>query len=120
MMSIEQHLIEPDITVVQVQGKITAGHHSFELAAKVDELLQAGVGRIIFDLGDVTYLDSTGLGIIVTYGGKLKKSGGEMRISGARGPVATTLTLCKISEIIPMYATLAEATASFGFAAGAA
>jgi anti-anti-sigma factor len=120
MMSIEQSVIPPDITVIQIEGKITAGHHTQELARKIDELLESGVKRVIFDLRDATYLDSTGLGVIVMYGGKVKKNGGELRITGARGPVASTLSLCKVSEIIPLFATTEEAAASFGIAAGAA
>jgi anti-sigma B factor antagonist len=120
MMSIEQRLIEPDITVLQLQGKITAGHHSRELAIKIDELLQAGAMRVVLDLTEAAYLDSTGLGIFVMYGGKLKKDGGGLRIAGARGPVATTLGLCKIAEIIPMFATVDQAADSFGLTAGAA
>ena len=118
MMSIEQSHIEPDITVLHIQGKITAGHSSRELAAKVDELVQAGVKRVIFDLTEAAYLDSSGLGIIVLFGGKLKQSAGELRIAGPKGPVATTLTLSKVCEIIPVFATLEQA--SFERTAGAA
>ena len=118
MMSIEQSHIEPDTTVLHIQGKISAGHSSRELAAKVDELVQAGAKRVIFDLTDATYLDSSGLGIIVLFGGKLKQFGGELRIAGPKGPVATTLKVSKVSEIIPVFDTLGQA--SFGRTAGVA
>ncbi len=120
MMSIEQRTIPGDITVVHISGKITAGHHAQELARQIDDLMQANVLRVIFDLTDATYLDSTGLGMIVMYAGKLRKASGEFRIVGAGGPVANTLTLCKVSEIIPCFAALEQATSSFGLAAGAA
>ena len=118
MMTIEQTRIEPDIIVLHLQGKISAGHSSRELAAKVDELVQAGAKRVIFDLTDATYLDSSGLGIVVLFGGKLKQAGGELRLAGPKGPVATTLTLSKVSEIISVFDTLEQA--SFGRTAGAA
>lgn len=120
MMSIEQRSIEPGITVLHVQGKITAGHHARELAIKIDELVQSGARHVVFDVTDTTYIDSTGLGMIVMFGGKLKRNAGALRIVGATGLVANTLTLCKVPEIIPCYPTLEQATASFGLAAGAA
>ena len=120
MMFIEQQPIEPDITVLRVQGRITAGRDSQELEWKVEDLLNTGGKRIVLDIAGVTYLDSTGLGIIVTCGGKLKKTGGELRISGATGTVAKTLVLCKVPEIIPVFATLEQAASSFDMAAGAA
>lgn len=118
MMSIEQSQVEPDIVVLHIHGKISAGHSSRELAAKVDELVQAGVKRVIFDLTEATYLDSSGLGIVVLFGGKLKQSGGELRIAGATGPVHTTLKVSKVSEIVSVFETLQQA--SFGLSAGAA
>ncbi len=120
MMSIEQHSLDSGITVLQVQGKISAGHHARELAARIDELVQSGVRHVIFDLTNTSYIDSTGLGMIVMFGGKLKKNAGALRIVGATGLVANTLTLCKVSEIIPCFPTLEQATTSFGLAAGAA
>ncbi len=120
MMSIEQRRLESGIAVLHIQGKIIAGHASRELAAKIDELLQSGESRVIFDLTGATFLDSTGLGMIVMFGGKLKRNSGELRIAGATGPVANTLTLCKVSEIIPCFAAVDQAAASFGIAAGAA
>lgn len=120
MMTIEQRTIAPDVTVLQVQGRISLGRDSQELEWKVDDLLKADAKRIVFDLSGVTFLDSTGIGIIVMCGGKLKKSGGELRIAGPAGNVAHTLQLCKISEIVPVYPTLDAAAASFGLAAGAA
>lgn len=120
MMSIEQRTIPGDITVVHISGKITAGHHTQELARTIDGLMQSSARRVLFDLSEATYLDSTGLGIMVMYGGKQRKDGGELRICGARGPVAGTLVLCKVAEIIPCFTTLEEATKSFGLTAGAA
>ena len=118
MISIEQRLIAPDVTVLSVSGKIIAGHASFELASKVDELMQSSVRRVVFDLSAADYLDSSGLGIIVMYGQNLKKAGGQLFIAGPSGPVAHTLTLCKVAEVIPIFATLEQATTSFGKAAG--
>ena len=120
MMTIEQRTIDPGVTVLQVQGRISLGRDSQELEWKVDDLLKAQAKRIVLDLAGVTFLDSTGVGIIAMCGGKLKKTGGALRISGPTGIVANTLALCKISEIVPVFATLEQAASSFGMAAGAA
>lgn len=120
MMTIELRTIDPDVTVLQVQGRISLGRDSQELEWKVDDLLKARAKRVVFDLAGVSYLDSTGIGIIVMCAGKLKDSGGDLRISGAAGNVAHTLELCRVTDIVPMFATLEQAASSFGMAAGAA
>lgn len=119
MISIDQRLVDPDITVIRVSGKITAGHSTQELASRVNDLMQSAVLRVVFDLSATDTLDSTGLGLLVTYGQNLKRSGGQMHLAGPVGPVARTLALCKIAEIIPIFSTLDEATSSFARSANA-
>jgi anti-anti-sigma factor len=113
MMTIEQRTMEPGVTVLQVQGRISMGRDSQELEWKIDDLLKAQATRVIFDLAGVNYVDSTGIGIIVMCAGKLKDSGGNLRISGAAGNVAHTLELCRVTDIVPIFSTLEQAASSF-------
>ncbi len=117
MIAIEQRTIEPGITVLQVQGRIVLGRVSQELEWKIDELVKAQAKRVILDLAGVSFLDSTGVGILVMCAGKLKDSGGSLRISGAAGVVAHTLELCRVNEIVPLFASLEQAASSFRTAA---
>ncbi len=119
MLSIEQHTIGFGITVLYVQGRITIGRSAQELEWKVDELLNQQVKRIVFDLTGVTFLDSTGIGIVVMCAAKLKEAGGSLRISGAPESVIQILDMCRVTEIVPVYATLEDAAESFGIATGA-
>lgn len=113
MMTIEQLTMDPDVTVLQVQGRISMGRDAQELEWKVDDLLKAEAKRVVLDLTGVSYLDSTGIGIIVMCAGKLKDSGGKMKISGPAGSVAHTLELCRVTDIVPIFATLELAASSF-------
>jgi anti-sigma B factor antagonist len=113
MMTIEQLTMDPDVTVLQVQGRISMGRDAQELEWKVDDLLKAQAKHVVLDLTGVNYLDSTGIGIIVMCAGKLKDSGGKMSISGPVGTVAHTLELCRVTDIVPIFATLELAASSF-------
>ncbi len=120
MLTIEQRTMEPEVTVLQIQGRITLGRYAQELEWKCEEVLTAQVKRLVFDVSGVTFLDSTGVGIIVMSAGKLKNFGGSLRICGAQSVVQQTLQLCRVAEIAPMYATIEEAAASFRTASSAA
>ncbi len=120
MLTIEQRTMEPDVTVLQIQGRITLGRYAQELEWKCDEVLQAQVKRLVFDVSGVTFVDSTGVGILVMCAGKLKNAGGSLRICGAQGVVRQTLDLCRVGEIAAMYASVEEAAASFRTASSAA
>ncbi len=118
MMSIEKSSLPPDITVISLIGRVTAGH-VHELARVVDDLNNAGVRRVIVDFAEADSLDSTGMGLIFMYAQTLKNVGGQLRIAAAHGAVAHTLALCKVSDVIPVLATTTEAASSFSKAAGA-
>lgn len=120
MMTIEQRNMDSGITVLQVQGRISLGRDSQELEWKVDDLVKSQSKHVVFDLAGVNYLDSTGIGIIIMCAGKLKDSGGQLRISGAVGNVAHTLGLCRVNDIVPLFPTVEEAASSFAKSTGAA
>ena len=118
MMSIEQSSLPPDITVLRLIGRVTAGH-IHELARVVDDLNNAGVRRVIVDLAQAESLDSTGLGLVFMFAKTLRNSGGQLHIAAPHGPVAHTLALCKVADVIPIFPTTAEAASSFAKGAGA-
>lgn len=120
MITVEQRTMDPGVTVLQVQGRITLGNSSQELEFKVEGLVKSQAKRVVFDLAGVSFVDSTGIGIIVMAAARLKESGGSLRVSGAAGPVRRTLELCRVPEIVPLFATLEEAASSFSMAAGSA
>lgn len=118
MLSIEQHTIGFGITVLYVEGRITLGRSAQELEWKLDDLLKEQVKRVVLDLAGVSFLDSTGIGIIIMCAANLKDAAGGLRISGATGGVSKTLELCCIPGIVPMFATVEEAADSFAMASG--
>jgi len=113
ILNIERKRLEPDISVVEMRGRIVLGNDSKTVEWTLKELLDANQRKIIFDLTGVTMLDSTGVGIVVMCYAKVKKSGGELRIAGANGIVDETLRLTNVQRLIDFCPTVAEAAASF-------
>ena len=117
ILNIQKKRIEPDIMVIELEGKICLGNSAKELEWAVSELQKANEKKVIFDLSGVTMMDSTGIGIVAMCSGKMKKAGGELKVAGAKGMVEETLKLTHMENIVGMHATAAEAVA--GFASGA-
>ena len=113
ILNIERKRLEPDISVMEMRGRIVLGNDSKNVEWMLKELLDANQKKIIFDLTGVTMLDSTGVGIVVMCYAKVKKSGGELRIAGANGIVDETLRLTNVQRLIDSCPTVAEAAASF-------
>ncbi len=113
MLTIQQRDVEPGIVVVEISGRITLGRESQQLEWLVSDLLAKQHKKVIFDLSSVTRLDSTGVGIIVLSCGKLRASGGDLKVAGATGNVAEIFRLTNLNQIVQLYPTAAAAAEKF-------
>jgi anti-anti-sigma factor len=114
MFEIRRKHIEPDVFVVQPVGRLVMGRPCQEIEWLVDELVRGNIRKLVMDLGGVDRVDSTGIGVIVTSSGKIKKAGGEMRVCGVKGMVHDMMHTANIHRIISFHETMEEAAASFG------
>ncbi len=92
--------------VVAVSGEV-----DLYSAPTVREALEAHLldeRRLVLDLTDVTFLDSTGLGMLVSVHRKLP-DGTDLLLAGATGRVARVFELTRLDRVFPMFATLDEA-----------
>lgn len=116
ILSIERKNVEPGIAVLEMTGRITMGSDSQKIEWGLAELLKENHKKVIFDLTGVSYLDSSGVGILVMCHARLKKAGGALRIAGARGMVEETLVMTSVNKIVHFYPTAAEAAQGFQLA----
>ena len=66
------------VTVVDIGGRITLGEGSALLRKTIRDLLEEGRTKIVLNLADVNYIDSSGIGELVTAFTTVKKSGGDL------------------------------------------
>jgi anti-sigma B factor antagonist len=101
VLQIKREDMPPDIVVLQVAGKLVLGRDSKELEWAIDELVRAKGAKVILDLANLNFVDSTGIGIIVMCSGKVKAAGGELRVVGSRGMVDDVLRRTRVDAIVP-------------------
>jgi len=110
-VEIRRRLIEPNTVVVEIVGRVVFGPECQQIEWLISDLLSQGEKKIIFDISDVSQIDSTGVGIIAMCFGKLQKAGGDLRLAGAKGIVAEVLQITKLDSILPLYPTAEAAVA---------
>jgi anti-sigma B factor antagonist len=113
MLEIQTKQLQPDIVVLEIAGRITIGRDCKHLEWAVDSLVREQQKKIIFDLTGVSYIDSTGIGIIMMSAGQLKEAGGELRVAGATGHVEHVLKMTNVHQILGLHPTAEAAAASF-------
>jgi len=100
-------------TVVKITGRVLLYDGSKEMYEAVDGQLQRGRKRIVLDLSEVSYIDSSGLGFLVTAYTKVKNSGGELVVAAPQAKVRDLMEGgTKLYLVIGIYDTVDEAVAS--------
>jgi anti-anti-sigma factor len=102
-----------DVTVIRCSGRIVAGPEveSFQLAlAERIKLCK----RFVINMNEVSFLDSSGLGILVRFCGTAKSVHGGVKLCNVGAMQARVLKLTKLDKVLEMYACEADALSAFG------
>ena len=113
MLQIQSKQMQPDITVLEIAGKIILGRDCKHLEWTTDNLIRENRKKIIFDLSGVTHIDSTGIGIIVMSAGQVKNAGGQLRVACPEGHVEQVLKLTNVDKVVSLHPTATAAATGF-------
>jgi anti-sigma B factor antagonist len=80
----------------------------------IKQLLSQGHKRIVFDLSGVTYIDSSGLGMIVYSSASVAAVGGQFALAGAASLPAQLLQVTKLDSIVMLYPSMETACQALG------
>jgi anti-sigma B factor antagonist len=106
------------VTIVDVKGRIVLGEESASLRDLVCELLKAGNNQILLNLAAVDYIDSMGLGSLVSAFVTVRKQGGQLKLLNVDDKVADVMQITKLYTVFDILNDEAQAVASFGPSAG--
>lgn len=91
------------ITLVDLSGRITLGEGSAMLRDMVKELLNKGQVKIVLNLGDVNYIDSSGIGELVSGFTTVKNQGGELKLLHLTKKVQDLLQITKLYTVFDVH-----------------
>lgn len=116
-MTIQTDTIEEPahITVISLIGEMDL-YSSNQLKDAVVNLWDEGHGRVIIDLSDLSYVDSSGVGVLLYVYSGSQKRGHEVYFAGAHGPVSRVLELTKLDGFLPLDPDIETAVRRFSAA----
>ena len=100
------------VAVVQVDGQLIVGNR-LELKDLVPAALDKGERRLLIDFSRTGYIDSSGLGALVSISKKIREAGGELRLSGLNDDLRSLFELTKLDTLFAIAETPQQALASF-------
>ena len=102
-----------NVTVIDVSGRITLGEGSSVLRDAMRELVTAGHKNILLNLGDVTYIDSSGIGELVAGFTSVANAGGTLKLLSLTKRVKDLLQITKLYTVFDVHEDEAHAVHTF-------
>ena len=101
------------ITVVDLSGRITLGEGSVILRDTIRDLIGRGDKKILLNLGDVSYIDSSGIGELVSAYTTVRNNGGELKLLNLTKKVHDLLQITKLYTVFDVHNDESSAITSF-------
>ncbi|MFQ5816500.1 MAG: STAS domain-containing protein [Terriglobia bacterium] len=111
-LKVNQREVE-GVTVVDLSGRIMLGDSSARLRELLRDLLKQGQKKILLNLGDVAYVDSSGLGELVSGFNTARSQGGQLKLLNLTKKVNDLLQVTKLYTVFEVHDSEAAAIQSF-------
>jgi anti-sigma B factor antagonist len=101
-----------DVTIVEVEGQLIVGNRQ-DLKQKVLDEVERGARKILIDFARTGYIDSSGLGVLVSLAKRIRDAGGELRLANLHDELQTLFELTKLDTLFQISKTREHALESF-------
>ncbi|MEV0975175.1 STAS domain-containing protein [Microtetraspora glauca] len=102
-----------DVTVIDAAGKIAIGDGSVHLRESVRNLLDNGHNKILLNLGGISYVDSSGIGELISSYTTTNNHGGQLKLVNLTRKIQDLLMITKLLTVFETYDNEEEAVQSF-------
>ena len=99
--------------VLDVSGRLTAGAGADQLRGTIAQLAGEGKNKVLLNLEELVFMDSTGLGSLAASSELLRRTGGHLGVVNARGPVKNVFQITRLNKVFPDFENEDAALASF-------
>jgi anti-sigma B factor antagonist len=101
------------VAIIGLEGKVLGGDDATMFHGKVHEYVNNGFRKVVVDLAKVEWMNSVGMGMLISALTTLKSNEGQLRIANATGRIHSLLTITQLVRIFETYDSVDEAMKSF-------
>jgi anti-sigma B factor antagonist len=102
-----------DVKILDCSGKITLGEGTMSIRNTVRDVLQGGAKKIVLNLADINYIDSSGVGELVSTYTSVVNGGGQLKLLSLTKKIRELLTITKLLTVFETFDDEKAALASF-------
>jgi anti-sigma B factor antagonist len=101
------------VSVLTLDGAILGGPDAAEINSTLHKLIDAKKKKVVIDLGAVSLMNSSGLGILIGGVTTMRNAGGDLKLAAASPKVMNLLTITKLVNVFEIYDTVKKAVGSY-------
>ena len=105
--------VENGVAILEPAGKIMGGSDATLLHERLHEHIDKGVKKVVIDLSGVDWVNSTGLGILISGLTTIKSNGGQLKLANVTEKIKSLLTITKLVTVFDSHDTVESALSSF-------
>lgn len=111
-MDIKERVVE-GVSVLDLSGKIVLGEGDMQVKERIKDLLADGQRKILLNLGDVSYIDSAGLGALISGYTTVRREGGQLKLINLTKRIQDLLAITKLITVFDTFDNEKPAIESF-------
>ena len=100
-----------DVLLVEVDGQLVVTNRQ-EFKQAILDAVEQGARTVVIDFARTGYIDSSGLGALVSLSKRVRDAGGDIRLASLHDELRTLFELTRLDQLFPLYATRADALAA--------
>lgn len=101
------------VTVIELNGNVMGGPDATELNEELHKLVSSGKNKVAVDLGDVKFMNSSGLGMLIRALTTMRNAGGDMKLARASEKIESLLIVTKLITVFDHHESVAKAVDAF-------
>ena len=105
--------IDGSVAILTLSGKMMGGPETQSVHDHIKSLISDGITDVVIDLGDVKWMNSSGMGILMASMTTLKNAGGKLALARVTEKVESLLIITQLIKVFSSYETVERAVASF-------
>ncbi len=105
--------MENDVAVITLKGDLLGEPDTSSIRDKIHSLVNDSVKHVVVDLGGVNYMNSSGLGTLISALTTMRSAGGDLRLARVEGKVQNLFMMTQLVKVFDTYETVERALVSF-------
>ena len=101
------------VMILKMEGSMLGGPEASELNNALHKLIEAKKKKVVVDLGDVSLMNSSGLGMLICVVTTMRNAGGDLKIAHATEKVVQVFKITKVHSVIEIHDTVKSAVESY-------